>query len=283
MKLATYSHDGVTRLGVVDGDRVTALPQGAGWPADMTALIADWPALEPRVRDYLAGNPDSVSLPSVNLLAPIARPSKIMCIGLNYEDHLAETGMARPTDQLWFAKQPRSAAGPFDDVELPRMSQSTDWEVELVVVIGKGGRNLTHDQAASSIFGYAVGNDVSVRDMQLRTSQWLMGKAFDTHAPFGPWITTSDEVGDAEKLGIRCLVNGKTVQDSNTSNLIYKIADQIVTLSSIMTLDPGDLIFTGTPGGVGNSMTPPVFLKEGDLCRCEIDKLGHIENRFAAR
>ena len=152
-----------------------------------------------------------------------------------------------------------------------------DWEAEMVVVIGKGGRHIPRDKARDHVFGYACGNDVSVRDWQNRTPQWIIGKGFDTHAPFGPWITTADEVGDPHALDIQCIVNGETRQSSNTCNLVFKVEDQLALLSQAMTLEPGDIIFTGTPGGVGMAMNPQVFLKPGDKVRVEIARLGAIE------
>ncbi len=200
-----------------------------------------------------------------------------MAIGLNYADHVKETGREMPKEQVWFCKQPTAVNGPFDPIQIPKVSTSVDWEAEMVVVIGKGGRHITKDAAPDQVFGYCCGNDVSARDWQNKTPQWILGKSFDTHAPFGPWITTADEVGDPHTLDIKCVVNGETRQSSNTCNLIFKVWDQLAELSKVMTLEPGDLIFTGTAGGVGMAMKPPLFLKDGDRVRVEIEKLGAIE------
>jgi ureidoglycolate lyase len=163
-------------------------------------------------------------------------------------------------------------------VQIPLASSKIDYEVELVVVIGKRGRHISRAAAKDHVFGYCIGNDVSVRDWQRHSPQWVLGKSFDTHAPIGPWITTADEVGDPHRLNIRCLVNGEIRQESNTRELVFNVWDQIEHLSKAMTLEPGDLIFTGTPGGVGGAMKPPRFLVAGDRVRCEIDELGALDN-----
>ena len=208
-----------------------------------------------------------------------------MAIGLNYKDHIEESksaGVVAPKDQVWFCKMPSSINGPFDDIEYPKVTEKLDYEVEMVAVIGKGGRHISRDDAPGAVFGYCVGNDVSVRDWQLRTPQWVLGKSFDTHAPFGPAITTADEIGDPHRLAVKCYVNGDLRQNSNTKHLLFNVWDQIEELSKVMTLKPGDLIFTGTPGGVGMAMGPDGMLKVGDKVRCEIDELGAIENTVVA-
>jgi 2-keto-4-pentenoate hydratase/2-oxohepta-3-ene-1,7-dioic acid hydratase in catechol pathway len=172
--------------------------------------------------------------------------------------------------------------GPTDDIVIPRLSHSVDYEAELVAVIGAGGKHIAKDVAHAAVFGYCCGNDVTERAWQRRTSQWIVGKSCDTHAPIGPWIVTADEVPDPHTLGIRCLVNGETRQDSNTKNMIFNVWDQIAFLSEAMTLEPGDLLFTGTPDGVGMAMKPPSFLKAGDRVRVEIDGLGALDARMAA-
>jgi len=201
-----------------------------------------------------------------------------MAIGLNYADHIAETGMERPGEQLWFAKMANTVNGPHDPVQVPRASSKLDYEVELVAVIGQGGRHIEVGEAPSRVFGYCVGNDVSVRDWQMRTSQWVLGKSFDGHAPLGPWIVTADELPDPHRLDIRCLVNGELRQSSNTRHLVFNVWDQLAHLSQAMTLHAGDLLFTGTPGGVGAAMQPSAWLRAGDVVRCEIGGIGAIEN-----
>jgi ureidoglycolate lyase len=218
----------------------------------------------------------------VRLLAPVQRPGKIMAIGLNYADHIAESNMETPQQQIWFSKAVTAVNGPFDPIDLPAVPTShVDYEAELVAIIGSGGRDIGRNKAASAVFGYCVGNDATERAWQHATPQWVIGKSFDTHAPFGPWITTADEVGDPHSLDIRCLVNGAVRQNSNTRHLVFNIWDQIAHLSTAMTLEPGDVIYTGTPGGVGAAMKPMQFLQEGDVVRVEIEGLGAIENRCA--
>jgi ureidoglycolate lyase len=271
MKLVTFATGGQVSLGRVAGDQIIPLPPQFG---SMIDLIIRWPELRAAIA-ATAGRP--IPLDNVHLLPPLPRPGKILAIGMNYADHVRETGASMPLRQIWFCKQPTAANGPFDPILLPKVSEEVDYEAELVVVIGKGGRNLTRAEAPEAVLGYCVGNDVSARDWQMATSQWMLGKSFDTHAPFGPWITTADEVPDPHGLGIRCFVNGDKRQESNTSNLVFNVWDQIAHVSQVMTLEPGDLIFTGTPGGVALGMKPPVYLKDGDVVRVEIDKLGAIQ------
>ena len=217
-------------------------------------------------------------LAEVRLHAPIRRPGKIMAIGLNYADHIAESGMETPTHQVWFSKMPTSVNGPYDPIQVPRVSQALDYEAELVAVIGAGGRHIARADAPAAVFGYCCGDDATERAWQHRTPQWVLGKSFDSHAPFGPWITTADEVRDPHALSIRCLVNGEVRQQSNTRHLVFDIWDQIEHLSQAMTLEPGDLIFTGTPGGVGAAMNPRRFLKAGDRVRVASESLGALDN-----
>jgi len=286
MRLATFKTDpgAAPELGaVVAGDRIAPLARGGAPIArDMIDLIARWPQLKDEARRRAEAGEGVLPLASVTLLAPIPRPGKIMAIGLNYADHIAESNAKPPEHQTWFSKATTAATGPFASIEIPRASTAVDYEAELVVVIGQGGRNLAGAAARAAAFGFCCGNDVSVRDWQMRTGQWVIGKSFDTHAPFGPWITTADEV-DPHALGIRCLVNGETRQASNTRHLVFGVWDEIEHLSQAMTLEPADVIFTGTPAGVGASMRPPKFLKAGDVVRVEIDGLGAIENRCQAQ
>ena len=282
MKLATFTTGSASELGAVVGQKIVPLnrilPQ---LPTDMIGLIQSWPAVEAAVRAAADAATMTLDLDQVRLLAPIRRPGKIMAIGLNYADHIAESGMGTPEHQVWFSKAPTSANGPFDPIDVPKVSQALDYEPEMVAVIGTGGRHISRANAASAVFGYCVGNDATERAWQHRTPQWVVGKSFDTHAPFGPWITTADEVPDPHALAIRCTVNGETRQDSNTRHLVFNVWDQLVHLSQAMTLEAGDLIFTGTPGGIGAAMKPMQFLKAGDRVRIEIETLGAIENPCA--
>ena len=190
--------------------------------------------------------------------------------------------MGTPERQVWFTKAQTSVNGPHDPILIARNTMANDYEVELVAVIGKRAKHVSAADAASVIFGYCVGNDVTERMWQHAGPQWALGKSFDTHAPMGPWLTTADELGDPHRLGIRCFVNGEKRQDSNTSHLVFNIWQQIEHLSAAMTLEPGDVTFTGTPGGVGAAMDPRQFLKAGDVVRCEIDALGAIEGVMQA-
>jgi len=276
MKIARFSTDGRTLLGVVEGMTIASITQRVvddEW--DMIRLIQSWPELRGDV-EALRGKSD-FALNDVTLLAPVARPGKILGIGLNYHDHVAETSEAPPSIQTWFTKAVTSIADPYGDIELPRVSRALDYEAELVVVIGAGGRHIAAADAGDAIFGYCVGNDVSVRDWQLRTGQYSIGKSFDTHAPIGPWIVTADEI-DPHALALRCFVNGEKRQESDTRHLIFDCYDQVAHLSEAMTLQAGDLLFTGTPSGVGAAMQPPQFLAAGDRVRVEIQEIGAIEN-----
>jgi 2-keto-4-pentenoate hydratase/2-oxohepta-3-ene-1,7-dioic acid hydratase in catechol pathway len=281
MKLATFSAGGASELGLVEGERIRSISRAAPQlAADMIDLIARWPELEAEVRRIAGdGAGEDFALGQVRLLAPIRRPGKIMAIGLNYADHIAESGQGTPTHQIWFSKASTAANGPYGDIEIPIVSKTTDYEVELVAVVGPGGRHISREAAPGALFGFCVGDDVSERAWQQMTPQWVLGKSFDTHAPFGPWITTIDEAPDPHGRAIRCLVNGEVRQESNTANLVFDVWAQVAHVSKVMTLEPGDLIFTGTPGGVGASMKPPQFLKAGDVVRVEIEGLGALENR----
>ena len=276
MKLASYD-DGGRRIGVVTADRIV----DTGFDGPMIELIAQWEALKGDIAARVAGGIGK-PLAAVRLLAPIERPGKIWAIGLNYADHIEESKMETPTRQVWFTKAVTSVSGPFDPILIARNTQTVDYEVELVAVIGKRGKHIAAADAAGHVFGYCVGNDVTERMWQHAGPQWSLGKSFDTHAPIGPWITTADEAGDPHELGLRCIVNGETRQNSSTRHLVFDIWQQIEHLSAAMTLEPGDLIFTGTPGGVGAAMDPRQFLKAGDTVRCEVDGLGAIEGVMAA-
>lgn len=282
MRLVTFEAGGLAQLGAVVADTVVPLNAAApGLPTDMAGLIAAWPRVEREVRAIAATGAGALPLDQVRLLAPIRRPGKIMAIGLNYADHVAESGMETPKDQVWFSKASTSTNGPYGAIQVPKVSKALDYEAELVAVIGRGGRHISKDDAAAAVFGYCCGNDATERAWQHRTPQWVVGKSFDTHAPFGPWITTADEVPDPHVLGIRCLVNDEERQNSNTRHLVFNLWEQIEHLSQAMTLEPGDLIFTGTPGGIGAAMKPMRFLKAGDRVRVEIDGLGALDNPCA--
>jgi 2-keto-4-pentenoate hydratase/2-oxohepta-3-ene-1,7-dioic acid hydratase in catechol pathway len=278
MKLANVDVGGRSEIGLVEGARIVSLTRALPrLPVSMMEIIAQWDTVRPVIeRLHLASAP-SLPVADVVLRAPIERPGKVMAIGMNYASHLAEADAEPPAHQHWFSKMVTSVHAPYAPIKLPRASNAIDYEAELVFIIGRRGRYVSKEAAPGHVFGYCVGNDVSARDWQCRTPQWVLGKSFDTHGPFGPWITTADQIGDPHRLGIRTRVNGELRQDSNTRELLFNVFDQIAHLSEVMTLEPGDVVFSGTPGGVGAMMKPPVFLKEGDRVQCEIDELGKIE------
>ncbi len=277
MKLATYTANGITRTGIVVGDAII----DSGVPGTMIDLIRNWDVLKP-VLEARAAAGTAIPLASVKLEAPVQRPGKIFAIGLNYADHIAESKMETPHRQVWFSKAQTSVNGPFDPIEIAKGTMTNDYEAELVAIIGTGGKHVSAADAPAAIFGYCVGNDVTERMWQHASPQWSLGKSFDTHAPMGPWIVTADEVGDPHALGIRCWVNGEERQNSNTCHLVFNIWSQVEHLSTGMTLEPGDCLFTGTPGGIGAAMDPRRFLQPGDIVRCAIDGLGHIEGTMVA-
>jgi len=214
---------------------------------------------------------------------PIERPGKIVCVGLNYRDHATETNMPAPERPLLFAKWQTSLIGPGEDVVLPPVSQAVDFEAELGVVIGRGGRGIDADAAVEHVAGYICVNDVSARDVQMGDGQWTRGKSFDTFCPVGPELVAAAEIGDPQALAIRCLVNGEAVQDSSTAEMIFGVADLIAFVSEAITLEPGDLIATGTPAGVGFARQPPVYLADGDEVTVEIEGLGELTNPVRTR
>jgi 2-keto-4-pentenoate hydratase/2-oxohepta-3-ene-1,7-dioic acid hydratase in catechol pathway len=220
----------------------------------------------------------------VRLLAPVPNPRKIICIGLNYRDHAAESGVPPPPEPVLFSKYSTALVGHKGQIVLPALSEEVDYEAELVVVIGRGGRHIPRERALEHIGGYAAGHDVSARDWQLNKpgKQWMAGKTFDTFAPVGPELVTPEEVPDPHKLGIRLRLNGQTMQDSSTGQLIFGVDQLIAYLSNIFTLESGDLIFTGTPPGVGMARKPPVWLKPGDSVEVEIDHVGTLSNTVIA-
>jgi 2-keto-4-pentenoate hydratase/2-oxohepta-3-ene-1,7-dioic acid hydratase in catechol pathway len=218
------------------------------------------------------------------LMAPIPDPRKIICIGLNYRDHAAESGVPAPSEPVLFSKYPTALIGHLAPIVLPRVSHEVDYEAELVVAIGQGGRHIPRERAFEHVGGYTIGHDVSARDWQLNKpgKQWMAGKTFDTFAPVGPMLVTPDEIPDPHNLGIRLRLNGQIMQDSSTAQLIFRVDDLIAYLSQVFTLEPGDLIFTGTPPGVGMARKPPVWLKPGDVVEVEIDRLGTLRNPVVA-
>jgi len=283
MKLATFTHRSDTRIGAVAGDEIVDLRLVAPeLPQEMVALLeAGEPALEV-ARGAVASGQGRLALADVELASPLLRPPKILAVGLNYADHVAETGRDQPKYPMIFNKQSTSAHPPYAPFHLPRASEKVDYEGELAVVIGKRCRHVPRARAADVVAGYTVANDVSVRDWQIRVPTFTMGKSFDTHCPLGPWIVTPDEVGDPHALELKTWVNGELRQSSNTKQLIFDCYMLIEHLSTAFTLEPGDVLCTGTPGGVGVARKPSLYLVAGDVVKVAIAGIGEIENAVIA-
>jgi 2-keto-4-pentenoate hydratase/2-oxohepta-3-ene-1,7-dioic acid hydratase in catechol pathway len=275
MRLVSFTHQGSLRWGRLEGEAVVDLSDAALPKSVLALLEAGDDALAAAQR---ASGP-RLALADVQLHAPVLRPPKILGIGLNYADHARETNQKTPEVPLVFNKQVTATSGPFDAIVRPRVSQHLDYEGELGFVIGRRCRHVPRASARAVIAGFVVVNDVSVRDWQRRTPTMTMGKSFDTHCPFGPALVTRDEVADEGALAISTWVNGERRQHSSTNQLIFDCAALIEHLSTAFTLEPGDLVTTGTPAGVAVAMNPPKWLVPGDVVRVEIDGLGAIENR----
>jgi 2-keto-4-pentenoate hydratase/2-oxohepta-3-ene-1,7-dioic acid hydratase in catechol pathway len=288
MKLIMFEHQGETRVGVLGNGEVVDLR--AAWsgreaaPDSLLGLLRAGPTGLAHAKAVAGAAAPSArrSLQAVRVLPPIPRPPKLLCVGLNYRDHAEETKQPIPKVPIFFTKAPTSVIGPGAPIVLPIDSEQVDYEAEFAVVIGARCRRATPDQARESIAGYTILNDVSARDWQFRTSQWFIGKTFDTFGPMGPAVVTADEVGDPHTLDISLRLNGKEMQRSNTRNLIFGVPDLIAELSRVMTLEPGDVIATGTPAGVGFARKPPVFLKPGDQVEISIARIGSLSNPVVA-
>jgi 2-keto-4-pentenoate hydratase/2-oxohepta-3-ene-1,7-dioic acid hydratase in catechol pathway len=283
MKLATFTSGGRTRIGVVEGQEIVDLASVSGVPTDMIALLEGGPAALDKLRTGLGGA-SRVGLSAVRLEAPILRPRKFLGLGASYKSHLEEVAhiMQPPKHQTWFNKQVTCVNGPYDDIHLPRVSDTLDYEGELAIVIGSRGRHVRGPAVRQMIAGFTVCNDVSVREWQSRAFTATLGKSFDTHGPIGPWIVTPDELPNIHKLALRTWVNRELRQDGNTSDLIYRFGEMIEELTTVFTLEPGDVLATGTPAGVGGARQPPVYLQVGDVVKIEIEGIGHIQNRVVA-
>ena len=280
MKLCRFTHNGQTRIGKVVGDDVVDLSAIQGVGTSMRQLLTVLPTLREALE---AAQEPRFALTDVKLEAPITDPQKFLAIGMNYQAHAEEAaakGIPIPISQLWFNKQVSCITGPTDDVVLPGVSNAVDYEAELGVVIGTRCRNVPEADALNVVAGYLVCNDVSARDWQMRSPTFTLGKSFDTHGPLGPWITTTDEVPNPHGLMMHLTVNGEERQRTTTGGMIYNIRQQIAYLTQVMTLEPGDVLSTGTPSGVG--MSTGNFLKDGDVVRVEVDGLGAIVNRMVA-
>ena len=283
MKLVTFTESGSTRIGILDNDAVVDLSAAApDLPTDMLAFLEAGSSALDTARQAAGNATARLALSDVKLEAPILRPPKILAVGLNYKDHIAETGRDTPEFPMIFNKQSTAVTGPTDVIHLPRVSDKLDYEGELAVVIGRRCRHVPKNRAAEVIVGYTIAHDVSVRDWQRRVPTFTMGKSFDTHCPLGPCIVTADEIGDPHGLELQTWVNGESRQHSNTRELLFDCFTLVEHLSTAFTLEPGDIISTGTPGGVGAAMKPPKFLKAGDVVKISIAKIGTLENQVIA-
>ena len=270
MKLVSFTYGGSSRAG--------ALTE-SGDIADIGVPMIDLlkaGTMNERARQALSSG-GVIPASDATIEAPVPHPPKVLAIGLNYRDHAEESGQPIPQRPLVFAKMPTCITGPGQPVYIPRVSRAVDWEAELCFVVGRAARYVKAVDATEYIAGYCIGNDVSVRDWQFHSPTWMMGKSFDTHGPIGPWLVTPDEV-DVGHLDVKLTVNGEIKQESNTNQLIFGVGEIIEYLSAGFTLEPGDVVFTGTPAGVGGARKPPEFLKAGDVVRIEIEKLGVLEN-----
>ena len=290
MKLLTFDVGNGIQAGLKVGTNVLAL-HGASdgqLPADLTSLLENDEFL-PRARELAAivqkGPEADIArhlwpLDEVTLHAPVPRPGKIVCLGLNYGDHAAESGAEIPSEPVVFCKATTSVIGPGEPIIRPAVSEKVDYEVEFAAVVGKPTKNVSVEEAMPQIAGYTIICDVSARDYQHEKpgGQWYLGKSFDTFCPMGPWVVTKDEIPDPHQLSLSCDVNGETRQSSNTSQLIFTIPEIVSYLSDVFTLEPGDVIATGTPSGVGAARTPPTFLQPNDTVRCRVDQIGQLEN-----
>jgi len=284
MKLVTYKPKGAgAQLGVLVDGKVVNLSEASGGaiPNDMRSFIEQGEAALTLAQEIAGkGGADGVPLADVKLLAPISNPSKLVAIGLNYMDHVLETGSPVPQLATMFTKYTTSIVGTGDEIRWdPALTAKVDWEAELAFVIGKRASHVKEEDAFDYILGYMNCHDVSARDLQSeKGDQWIMGKSLDTFGPLGPYLVTKDEIPDPQNLSIKCIVNGEAKQDSNTSEMIFKIPYLVAYLSRAITLLPGDVITTGTPPGVGMGQKPPVFLKNGDVVTVEVEGLGQLTN-----
>lgn len=294
MRLGTLRLDGRTAAALVSGDSAVVLADACalaghdvGETADLLVLLQRWEDVESAVRDAGARVDELFAArlaahPLDRLGPPIPRPGKVICIGRNYADHAHELGNDVPAEPLIFVKYPTAVSGPFDPIPRPAFVHDLDYEAELAVVIGRRGRDIAAADALDHVLGYCCANDVSARTAQMATGQFVRGKSFDGFCPLGPAIVARDEVPDVQALRVRCRVDGETRQDSTTALMIFDVATLIAHCSAATTLEPGDVILTGTPGGVAMGRKPPPWLEPGQLCEVEIEGIGVIANRVVA-
>ncbi|NVK43977.1 MAG: fumarylacetoacetate hydrolase family protein [Oceanospirillaceae bacterium] len=277
MKLISFEYQNRTGAGALIDNRVIDTALDPTLPGDMIGLLsAGRPALQ-RLQQLADEGVAGIPLDAVRLLAPVPRPGKYLAVGLNYADHIAETGLERPEFPTFFNKQTTCVTGPGMPVHRPRVSEKLDYEGELAIIIGRRCRHVPADKAADVIAGYTIANDVSVRDWQIKAPTWTLGKSFDTHGPLGPWIVTADAL-DPHNLELKTWVNDELRQHTNTRHLIFDCYQLVATLSTVCTLEPGDIIATGTSSGVGVAMKPRGYMKPGDRVRVEIEGIGELCN-----
>ena len=282
MQLVTFQNNGSAEPGALVDGKVVGL-KAAGFPSLLSLIEGGKDALT-RAKEWVKNPPADQVIPlaKVKLLAPLPRPPKIICIGLNYRDHALECKAEIPKVPTVFSKYTTAIIGPGEAIVLPKNSKQPDYEAEFAVVIGKGGRHIPQERWREHVFGYTNHNDVSARDVQEATSQWMMGKTFDTFAPMGPAIVTADEIPDPQAVDIQLIINGEVLQSSNTSQMVFGIGYLIEHLSSVFTLEPGDVISTGTPGGVGEAKTPPRWLRPGDQVVVRIAGIPELRSEVKA-
>jgi 2-keto-4-pentenoate hydratase/2-oxohepta-3-ene-1,7-dioic acid hydratase in catechol pathway len=279
MRLVTFSVDDVPRPGLVLDDEVVDLTDPAvGLPSTMVELLELGADAGGALEQVAATSAVRHPLEAVQLLAPVPRPPALLGIARNYRDHIIEMGAEQPTDQTWFTKQSTCVVGPGAAIEVPNVSDQVDYEGELAVVIGRRCRHVPEVRALDVVAGYTVVNDVSVRDWQRRTPTMMVGKSFDSHGPVGPWMVTADEIPDPQALRVRTWVNGALRQDGHTSDMVFTCAQMITHLTEAMTLEPGTILATGTPAGVGAASDPPRWLVAGDEVRVSVDGVGELTN-----
>lgn len=278
MKLATFTKDNQTRTGAMVGSEIVDSKGNDAVPAQMKALLASGESALAALQELVDSGRMRIPLADVVLEAPVPNPSKYLAVSLNYADHIKETGKDQPEYPTFFNKQVSCITGPGTAIHRPRVSEKLDYEGELALIIGRRCRHVPREHVAKVIGGYTIANDVSVRDWQIRSHTWTLGKSFDTHGPIGPWLVTPDEIGDPHHLDIKTWVNDDQRQSSNTRQLIFDCYTLVEYLSTVMTLEPGDIIATGTSSGVGVMMTPRGYMKPGDVVKVEVEKIGVLEN-----
>ncbi|MCZ6525545.1 MAG: fumarylacetoacetate hydrolase family protein [Gammaproteobacteria bacterium] len=278
MKLATFTHDGSTRVGIVVDNEIIDTRTVTGRPVAMSEFLQKDLANSDTIKNLIDSDQGRILLQEVKLEAPVIRPSKFLAVSLNYAAHFEETKQQQPEYPTLFNKQTSCVIGPGDAIHRPRISDKLDYEGELGFVIGKTCRHVPKDRAHEVIAGYLVVNDVTVRDWQKRSHTWTLGKSFDTHGPIGPWLITSDEIGDPHSLDIRTWVNDDLRQSYNTRDMLFDCFHLVEYLSTVCTLEPGDIISTGTGSGVGYAMSPRSFMKAGDVVKIEIENIGQLSN-----